>query len=177
MNKQTIVIGGGCFWCTESVFLEVEGVIAVRSGYSGGEIDNPSYRAVCSGTTGHAEVIEITYDEDQVSLEKLLLIHLVTHNPTTLNRQGADAGTQYRSVIFYADEAEKEIAEKTISEVQDAYSDKIVTTLEPLEKFYVAEADHQNFYKNNPNSGYCQAVIEPKLARFRAIYQDLKKVG
>lgn len=177
MNKQTLVIGGGCFWCTESVFLEVEGVIAVRSGYSGGEIDNPSYRAVCSGTTGHAEVIEITYDEDQVSLEKLLLIHLVTHNPTTLNRQGADAGTQYRSVIFYADEAEKEIAEKTISEVQDAYSDKIVTTLEPLEKFYVAEADHQNFYKNNPNSGYCQAVIEPKLARFRAIYQDLKKVG
>lgn len=176
MNKQTIVIGGGCFWCTESVFLEVDGVLAVRSGYSGGAVENPSYEAVCTGTTGHAEVIEVSYDADQISLDKLLLIHLITHNPTTLNRQGADVGTQYRSVIFYANKDEQETAQRVIDEVQASYSDKIVTTLEPLEIFYEAEQDHQNFYKNNPYYGYCQAVIEPKLARFRRIYQDLKKV-
>lgn len=177
MNKQSIVIGGGCFWCTESVFQEVEGVISIRSGYSGGSVEDPSYRQVCSGSTGHAEVVEITYDADEVSLKNLLLIHFVTHNPTTLNRQGADAGTQYRSVVFFTNDEERATAQQVIDEVQEAYSDKIVTTLEPLDIFYVAEDSHQNYYRNNPDAGYCQAVIEPKLAKFRKVYQELKKAG
>ena len=174
MKEQTIVLGGGCFWCIEGIFQEVDGVLSVKSGYSGGLIPDPSYQAVCSGTTGHAEVVQISYDADVISLENLLLIHMVTHNPTTLNQQGADKGPQYRSVIFYKDEAEKNIAEKIIAEVQTAYDDKIVTTLEPTAEFYAAEESHQNYYLKNPNAGYCQAVIEPKLAKFRKIYQQLK---
>lgn len=174
MKEQVAVIGGGCFWCTEGIFQGVDGVLAVKSGYSGGLIPEPSYQAVCSGTTGHAEVVQISYDADVISLENLLLIHMVTHNPTTLNQQGADKGSQYRSVVFYKDEAEKSIAEKVIAEVQKGYEDQLVTTLEPAAKFYEAEEYHQNYYLKNPNAGYCQAVIEPKLAKFRKIYQQLK---
>ncbi|GLR18991.1 peptide-methionine (S)-S-oxide reductase MsrA [Portibacter lacus] len=175
MNIKRLIIGGGCFWCTEAIFTEVDGVEKVVSGYSGGQVENPSYREVCGGRTGHAEVVEITYNSDVVSIENLLLIHLVTHDPTTLNRQGADRGTQYRSIIFYADEAEKRIAEKVMLEVQTAYDDPIVTALKPVETFYKAEAEHQDYYKNNANAGYCQAVIAPKLTKFRKIYQKLKK--
>lgn len=174
---KKIVFGGGCFWCTEAIFSEVEGVIDVKSGYSGGATINPTYREVCDGRTGHAEVVEITYDAQKVPLALLLVIHLTTHNPTTLNKQGADHGTQYRSIIFYENDAEKQIAENAIKEVQEAFDDLIVTEVKPIEEFYIAEVSHQEYYKNNPNAGYCQAVIAPKLAKFRMLYQQIKKVN
>ena len=168
-----IVFGGGCFWCTETIFLEVDGVIAVRSGYSGGNIKNPAYREVCTGRTGHAEVIEVTYNDEIVSYKDLVALHLVTHDPTTLNAQGADRGTQYRSIIFYNNEQEKEIALTTIKEIQEGYSNAIVTEVAPFEVFYEAEQEHQDFYKNNPDYGYCRVVIEPKLQKFRELYSKL----
>lgn len=177
MDLKNLVIGGGCFWCTEAIFQEIDGIIDVKSGYSGGDIKNPCYREVCMGTTGHAEVIKLTYNAEKVSLHDLLLIHMITHNPTTLNQQGADRGTQYRSIIFYENDAEKEIAENVISELKTAYSDPIVTELKPFEIFYDAEPEHQNYYRNNTEAGYCQAVIEPKLSKFREIYSKLRKVN
>lgn len=177
MDFKNLVIGGGCFWCTEAIFQEIDGIIDVKSGYSGGDIKNPCYREVCMGTTGHAEVIKLTYNAEKVSLYDLLLIHMITHNPTTLNQQGADRGTQYRSIIFYENDAEKEIAENVISELKTAYSDPIVTELKPFEIFYDAEPEHQNYYRNNTEAGYCQAVIEPKLSKFREIYSKLRKVN
>jgi peptide methionine sulfoxide reductase msrA/msrB len=173
--EAKITFGGGCFWCTEAIFKELKGVIDVKSGYSGGHIKNPSYREVCTGRTGHAEVIEITYDTDLVNFEELLLIHLSTHDPTTLNRQGADAGTQYRSVIFYRNEDEKAIAQSVISEVQSSLESPIVTELAPFDVFYVAEDSHQDYYRNNPDAGYCQAVIAPKLVKFKDVYGKLNK--
>lgn len=175
MSIKSLVIGGGCFWCTEAVFQEIEGVLDIKSGYSGGSIKNPCYREVCMGTTGHAEVIKISYDSEIVSLHDLLLIHMVTHNPTTLNQQGADRGTQYRSIIFYSTDEEKAIAEQVFSEVKGAYLNPIVTELKEFEVFYEAEPEHQNYYRNNSEAGYCKAVIEPKLAKFRKIYSTLKK--
>ena len=175
--KANATFGGGCFWCTEAIFQEIEGVTEVKSGYSGGNVSDPSYREVCGGRTGHAEVIQVAYDSDKVSFEDLLLIHLVTHDPTTLNRQGADRGTQYRSIIFYENEEEKEKAERVISEVQEAYDDRIVTELQPLDQFYEAEQEHQDYYRSNPNAMYCQAVIAPKLTKFRKLYENLKKTG
>lgn len=167
-----VTFGGGCFWCTEAVFSELSGVIKVESGYSDGQIDNPTYREVCSGLTGHAEVVEITYNPNEISFKDLLTIHLSTHNPTTLNRQGADVGTQYRSIIFYRNEQEKVIAKDIIAAAQEVYSEPIVTKLKAFEHFYRAEEYHQDYYKNNGEAGYCQAVIDPKLAKFRQLFKD-----
>lgn len=171
MIKKTI-IGGGCFWCTEAIFQELEGIIEVKSGYSGGSIKNPAYREVCTGRTGHAEVVEISYDDEKISLLNLLIIHLTTHDPTTKDRQGADRGTQYRSVIYYADDSEKVIIEQSIAEVQPVYDNPIVTEVSAVEPFYMAEPEHQNYYKNNSEAGYCQAVINPKLNKFRKLYSS-----
>ncbi len=174
-DLRKITIGGGCFWCTEAIFDEVEGVISVESGYSGGKVRNPTYREVTSGLTGHAEVVEITYDKSVISFEDLLRIHLTTHNPTTLNRQGADRGTQYRSIIFYRSEEEKKSAIEIIDEVQKSLDEMIVTELKMFEAFYKAEDYHQNYYASNPDKAYCQAVINPKLAKFRKLYQEKRK--
>jgi peptide-methionine (S)-S-oxide reductase len=161
-------LGGGCFWCTEAVFQHVRGVEEVISGYSGGKVPGkPTYREVCSGLTGHAEVVRIRFQADLISYEDLLTIFLSTHDPTTLNRQGADRGTQYRSVIFYHDVHQKEVAEAVIERMQEYYKDPIVTEMSPLPEFYPAEADHQDFYKRNPNFGYCSYVIDPKLKKLR----------
>lgn len=174
-NERKATFGGGCFWCTEAIFQQLQGVVKVKSGYSGGDIVNPTYREVCSGLTGHAEVIEVTYDPREISYEDLLKIHLTTHDPTTLNRQGGDTGTQYRSVIFYRDDAEKATINKVIKEVQSVFDKRIVTELKPFEAFFTAEANHQNYYNNNGNGRYCQAVIDPKLQKFKALYRDKMK--
>lgn len=176
-TTEKLTIGGGCFWCTEAIFQELEGVIEVESGYSGGEIKNPTYREVCSGMTGHAEVVQITYDPTIISYEDLLIVHLTTHNPTTLNRQGADRGTQYRSIIFYKNNDQKESAQRAIEKVQQYYDDQIVTEVAPFEIFYAAEGNHQDYYKSNPSKPYCQVVIDPKLSKLRSMHTDkLKKV-
>jgi peptide-methionine (S)-S-oxide reductase len=172
-NLQITTLGGGCFWCTEAVFQQIKGVEKVVSGYAGGNVPGkPTYREICSGLTGHAEVIQVTFDADIVSFEDILVIFLTTHNPTTLNRQGADVGTQYRSVIFYHNEVQQEIAEKVIANVQANYADKIVTEINPLPIFYDAETYHQNYYRNNKSEGYCEYVITPKLATLRKLYAD-----
>lgn len=170
-----ITFGGGCFWCTEAIFQQLKGVIKVESGYSGGHINNPTYKAVCGGETGHAEVIEITFNPNEISFDDLLRIHLSTHNPTTLNRQGGDSGPQYRSVIFYRTEKEKETAINIIDELQKAYNNKIVTELTMFEQFHKAEDYHQNYYNNNTNTGYCHAVINPKLKKFKELFKDKLK--
>lgn len=175
-NIQIVTVGGGCFWCTEAVFQEVKGVIAVVSGYSGGTVPgHPTYREICSGLTGHAEVVQITFDANIISFEEILLIFMTTHNPTTLNKQGADVGTQYRSVIFYHNDVQKDIAQNVINKVAPYYNDPIVTEVTALETFYNAEDYHQNYYKNNPDQGYCSFVIAPKLAKFRQLYNDKLK--
>lgn len=172
-NIQIATLGGGCFWCSEAVFQQIKGVEKVVSGYAGGNVPGkPTYREICSGLTGHAEVIQVTFDADIISFEDILVIFLTTHNPTTLNRQGADVGTQYRSVIFYHDSIQQEIAEKVIANVQAYYADKIVTELSPLPIFYEAEDYHQNYYQNNKSQGYCEYVITPKLAKLRKLYAD-----
>lgn len=172
-NLEIATIGGGCFWCTEAVFQKVKGVEKVVSGYAGGNAPGkPTYREICSGLTGHAEVIQITFDADVISYEDLLIIFMTTHDPTTLNRQGADKGTQYRSVIFYHNDHQKEIAEKVIKEVQPYYDDKIVTEISELPIFYEAEDYHQNYYNNNQDAGYCSFVIAPKLVKLRKLHAD-----
>ncbi len=175
---KTVTFGAGCFWCTEAVFLNVNGVSKVVSGYSGGKVKNPSYREVCSGLTGHAEVTQITYDPKVVSYEDLLEVFWNTHDPTTLNRQGADEGTQYRSVIFYNDETEKKIAEQYKKQLEAAhiYKSAIVTEISPLANFFAAEDYHQNYYALNANQGYCQYVIRPKVEKFKKQFSaKLKK--
>jgi len=168
--------GGGCFWCTEAVFQRVKGVESVVSGYAGGTVENPTYAQVCTGTTGHAEVIQITFDPEQVPFAKLLEVHWKTHDPTTLNRQGYDVGTQYRSVIFYEDEAQKKTAEEYRKKLnREVYDGKIVTEISPLTKFYPAEDDHQNYYNLNSKKGYCQSIIVPKLKKFDEVFKDIKK--
>ena len=178
-NKNNIAtFGGGCFWCTEAVFERLNGVIKVESGYSGGTVPNPTYEAVCTGNTGHAEVIQITYDQSIISYEELLHVFFKTHDPTTLNRQGADVGTQYRSVIFYHDEEQKKIAEIVKHELDSAkiWDNPIVTEISQFEKFYIAEEYHQNYYDNNSNQPYCSFVITPKLEKFEKVFKDkLKK--
>lgn len=177
-NKMEIAtFGGGCFWCTEAVFKELKGVESVTSGYSGGHVINPAYREVTSGKTGHAEVIEIEFDPAVISFQELLEVFWATHDPTTLNRQGADVGPQYRSVIFYHNEAQKEIAEKIKQKLNDekVFDKPVVTEITPWENFYRAENYHQDYYENNPNQGYCQFVIVPKLDKFRKIFQDKLK--
>lgn len=171
-----MTIGGGCFWCTEAVFKEIKGVEKVVSGYSGGSVPGtPTYREVCSGLTGHAEVVQISFNPEIISFEDLLIVFMTTHDPTTLNRQGADSGTQYRSVIFYHDENQKQIAEKVLNEVGNHFDNPIVTELSPLEKFHPAEDYHQNYYENNHSQGYCTAVISPKLAKLRKMHASKLK--
>ncbi len=174
-NLKLATFGGGCFWCTEAVFQRLEGVSHVESGYTGGQVKNPTYREVCNGNTGHAEVIKVTYDPKVLSYGDLLRIHLTTHDPTTLNRQGYDQGTQYRSVIYYQTEEEQTIAQEVIADMADYFDDPIVTEVSPLGAYYEAEGYHQNYYNENSNQGYCQAVINPKLSKLRAMYQDRLK--
>lgn len=176
-NIKQAIFGGGCFWCTEAIFQDLEGVEAVTSGFSGGDIKNPAYREVCTGRTNHAEVVKIEYDPSVISYEDLVVIHMTTHNPTTLNRQGGDVGTQYRSAIFYSSDSEKKIAEAVIKELQPHFEDKIVTELTSLEAFYPAEEEHQNYYKRNTEAAFCQAVINPKLKKFREVYRDKLKTN
>ena len=175
-NKlETIVLGGGCFWCVEAIYQDLKGVEKVVSGYAGGSVSNPTYREVCTGTTGHAEVLQISYDPAIISLQDILQIFFTVHDPTTLNRQGADVGTQYRSVIFYNSAEEKAIAEAAKTEAQEIWDDAIVTEIVPATTFYPAEQYHQNYYKDNPYQPYCNIVITPKVKKFRAKYQDKLK--
>ncbi|MFL1010786.1 peptide-methionine (S)-S-oxide reductase MsrA [Flavisericum labens] len=172
-NLEIATVGGGCFWCTEAVFQEIKGVETVFSGYSGGNAPgHPTYREVCSGLTGHAEVVQITFDTNLISYEDILVIFMTTHDPTTLNRQGGDHGTQYRSVIFYHDENQKEMAETVLNKVASYYDDPIVTEISALETFYKAEDYHQNYYRNNTTEGYCSFVITPKLSKLRKLHAD-----
>ena len=178
MNKsiETAIVGGGCFWCTEAVFQEVKGVEKVVSGYSGGKVPGaPTYREICSGLTGHAEVVEITFDPGIISFEEIILIFMTTHDPTTLNQQGADRGTQYRSVIFYQNENQKAISKKVIKQLSEIYEDNIVTEISPMSTFYKAGLAHQNYYKENTEQGYCSYVITPKLHKLRQLHADKLK--
>jgi peptide-methionine (S)-S-oxide reductase len=177
-NREVITLGGGCFWCTEAVFNELKGVEKVESGYSGGQKVNPSYEEVCTGKTGHAEVIQVTFDPKVISLKDLLAVFFTVHDPTTLNRQGADVGTQYRSVIFCRTPAQKEVAEQVIREITAAklWQNPIVTELTAFAAFYKAENYHQRYYELNGQQPYCRLVISPKVAKFRAHYRErLKK--
>jgi methionine-S-sulfoxide reductase len=176
-NFETITLGGGCYWCVEAVYENLKGVKSVVSGFSGGKILNPSYEEVCSGTTGHAEVVQITFDKNVTNLDEIFKVFFTVHDPTTLNRQGADRGTQYRSVIFYANEEQKKEAQSIIAELKKAkvYDDPIVTTIEPFTKFYKAEDYHQNYYANNKNQPYCQMVIQPKIEKFEKVFKDKLK--
>lgn len=166
-KTQLATFGGGCFWCTEAVFETFDGVKSVVSGYAGGATPNPTYREVCSGTTGHAEVIQMEFDPAKISYEKLLDIFWEAHDPTTLNRQGADEGTQYRSVIYYHDETQKKAAEKSKAAAQARFKNAIVTEIAALPKFYPAEAYHQDYFRRNPNAPYCAVVISPKLQKLQ----------
>ena len=165
-KEEVALLGGGCFWCIEAVYRRVKGVTSAVSGYAGGALPDPDYRSVCGGDTGHAEVVRITYDPTVVTFEDMLDIFWVIHDPTTLNRQGADTGTQYRSVIYYYNDAQRDAAEAAIEQAQAAFRDPIVTELAPAPEFYPAEAYHQNYYDLNPMQGYCQVVIAPKLQKF-----------
>jgi peptide-methionine (S)-S-oxide reductase len=176
-EKQIAVFGGGCFWCTEAVFDQLRGVLSVVSGYTGGGLKNPTYEQVCGGATGHAEAIRIEFDPDKITFRDLLTVFFATHDPSTLNRQGNDVGTQYRSAIFYNDKAQKQEAESFIKELAAAgtFSKPIVTSLEPLTEFYTAEAYHQKYYANNPYQPYCQVMIPPKLNKLQKQFRDLLK--
>ncbi len=172
---KEIILGGGCFWCIEAVFNRVKGVKEAISGYSGGERKNPTYQQVCSGATGHAEVVKIVYDDEIIDLDEILDIFFEIHDPTTLNRQGADIGTQYRSIIFYENSDEKKVIEKAIQKAQTKYKDKIVTEVSLKKPFYRAEDYHQNYYDNNPYQGYCQMVIQPKVQKFLTNFSNKAK--
>ena len=178
-NLELMTVGGGCFWCTDAVFNEVKGVEKVVSGYMGGTVPgSPTYREVCSGLTGHAEVIQISFDPSVISYEDLLVIFMTSHDPTTLNRQGGDTGTQYRSVIYYYNEKQKSVAELVAAEIAPYYEHPIVTEISPVEIFHKAEDGHQNYYANNQIANYCTAVITPKLAKLRSMHADkLKNVN
>ena len=165
-HLETATLGGGCFWCTEALYQMLPGVKSVKSGYAGGTKDNPTYKEVCSGDTGHAEVIQIQFDPKQVSFEKILDTFWDTHDPTTLNRQGNDRGTQYRSIILYADDTQKAVAEKSKAAAQKHFESPIVTEIVPLKKFYPAEDYHQDYYRSNSNQPYCRLVIRPKVEKF-----------
>ena len=176
-NVQKATLGAGCFWCVEAIFEEVKGVKSVVAGYAGGDEQDPTYREVSSGTTGHAEVTRIVYDPSVVSFDQLLEVFWHTHNPTTKNRQGADVGPQYRSVIFYHNDEQKRIAEKSLKKTDntDLWEDPIVTEVKPIKNYSKAENYHQNYYANNPNAGYCNVVIAPKLKKFRKEFSDMIK--
>ena len=176
-NTEKTTVGGGCFWCLEPIFRDLVGVEDVVVGYAGGDVEDPSYQQVCTGSTGHAEVVQITYDPAEISLEQLLEVFFTIHDPTTLNRQGPDVGTQYRSIILYHDQEQKQVAEQVMKEVEEKglWEDELVTEVEPLETFYPAEKYHQRYYEKNPNAGYCQAIIAPKVKKFRQKWQDQLK--
>ncbi len=169
MKKERLVLGGGCFWCIEAVFADIKGILSAVSGYTGGHRANPTYESICTGVSGHAEIVDISYDADIISMSELLEIFFVVHNPTTLNQQGADKGTQYRSVIYYKDAEEKQVIMDAIKKAQEDFTDKIVTEVSELEDVYEAEAYHQNYYKLNSSQGYCQVVIAPKLQKLKMI--------
>ena len=168
-RTEIATLGGGCFWCLEAVYQELRGVEKVESGYSGGDVPNPTYRAVCSGTTGHAEVVQVTFDPEMISYKDILEVYFTIHDPTTLNRQGADVGTQYRSVIYYHDDEQRRVAEEVISdlEAEGIWKDPIVTEVTPIDEFYIAEDYHQDYFRNNGYQPYCQVIIAPKVAKFR----------
>lgn len=174
-NKQIATFGGGCFWCVEAVAQRLKGVELVVSGYAGGETPNPTYRAISTGLTGHAEVIQVTFDAEVISYEDLISIFMLSHDPTTLNQQGADKGTQYRSIIFHHNEEQKTIAEGVIKSLVSSFPNPIVTQLMPLETFYSGEKYHQNYYNNNASAGYCRVVIDPKIAKLKKKFADRLK--
>ncbi len=176
-DLQKATLGGGCFWCTEAIYLELKGVTDVKPGYSGGHVKNPTYKQVCDGTTGHAEVVQITFDPEVVSYSEILEVFFMTHDPTTLNRQGNDVGPQYRSAIFYHNEEQKEVAERVIDlfEKEEVYSNPIVTEVSEFDQFYIAEDYHINYYARNKTQGYCQFVVAPKLEKFKKIFKDQLK--
>ena len=171
------IFGAGCFWCIEAVFQQIEGVTSVESGYMGGKITNPTYREICSGLTGHAEVARIEYDESRIKFEQLLEIFWKTHDPTTLNRQGADVGTQYRSVIFYLNDEQRDIALKYKTQLnnQEAFGNPVVTEISPATEFYKAEPEHQNYYNNNSQQPYCTFVVKPKVDKVKRVFADMLK--
>lgn len=177
VREALATFGGGCFWCTEAVYLRLEGVLGVTSGYSGGQVANPTYKQVCAGTTGHAEVIQVRYDPSRVAYETLLKVFFKTHDPTTLNRQGADVGTQYRSIILTHDAEQQAVAErvKQALDASGAFGAAIVTQIVPFERFYPAEEYHQDYFANNPEQGYCRAVVAPKVEKFERTFADLLK--
>jgi peptide-methionine (S)-S-oxide reductase len=174
MSEEVATLGGGCFWCLEAVFKELRGVNWVMSGYAAGHVANPSYQAVCQGTTGHAEVVQVKFDPDQLTYADLLRVFFAIHDPTTLNRQGNDVGTQYRSIILTHSDAQQATAEAVIKEITDAkiWGRKLVTQIEPLTAFYQAEEEHHDYFARNPWSGYCQVVVEPKVMKFRKQFTD-----
>lgn len=177
-NLETITLGGGCYWCVEAVYENLDGVKSVVSGFSGGKVANPTYEEVCTGETGHAEVVQITYDKNKTDINEIFKVFFTVHDPTTLNRQGADVGTQYRSVIFYKNDEQRKAAQSIIAELNKAkvYNNPIVTKVQPFTKFYKAEDYHQNYYANNKSQPYCKMVIQPKLEKFEKVFKDkLKK--
>ncbi len=176
-GKEVATLGGGCFWCTEAVFRELKGVEKVESGYSGGTVANPTYRQVCTGTTGHAEVVQVTFDPKAISFREILQIFFTVHDPTTLNRQGGDVGTQYRSIIFCRNNEQKAIAEQVIPEINAAriWDASVVTQVEPFKSFYKAEDYHQEYFEKNPGQPYCQVLIAPKVAKFQKHYREKLK--
>ena len=172
-NLETITLAGGCYWCVEAVYENLNGVQSAVSGYAGGKNVNPTYEDVSTGKSGYAEVVQITYDKNATNLDEIFKVFFIVHDPTTLNRQGADVGTQYRSAIFYKNGNEKKVAQDLIKELNtEVFSNKIVTTLEPLKKFYIAEEYHQGYYENNKDKPYCQMVIQPKIEKFEKLFKD-----
>lgn len=176
-NGEVAVFGAGCFWCVEPIFAELKGVIEVEAGYAGGHIKNPAYREVCTGRTGHAEVIRLVFDPKVISYTELMEVFWKTHDPTTLNQQGADRGTQYRSVVFFVNEAQQKTATEYKKRLDEsgAFKYPIVTEISPLDMYFSAEQDHQDYFKNNPEQAYCRAVIQPKMEKFRAAFSDKLK--
>lgn len=169
VQVQTATLGGGCFWCIEAVYRRIDGVESAKSGYAGGQVPNPSYEAVCTGQTGHAEVVQVTFDPSVVSYESILDVFFQAHDPTTRNRQGADVGPQYRSIIFYHSDEQKRVAERTVKAVAETLGKPVVTQIEPATEFYEAEQYHDQYFDRNPNAGYCRVVIQPKLRKMGMI--------
>ena len=176
-KTEMATFGGGCFWCVEAIFERVSGVQLVQSGYSGGHVANPNYKQIITGMTGHAEVVQISFNPEQISYIELLEIYFKTHDPTTLNKQGADVGTQYRSIVLYHHDEQRNQAEKVIEELGSAgiWNNPIVTQVEPFEEFYIAEDYHQEYFENNPNLGYCRVVIQPKVDKFEKVFREKLK--
>lgn len=175
MNSQTITLGGGCFWCLEAVYEMVDGVLAVESGYSNGQVHNPSYEAVCRGDTGHVEVVRVSFDGDRISLREILEIFFTIHDPTTRNRQGNDIGPQYRSGIYFHDAAQEAVAREVLAEADAAHKGRVVTELLPVQNYWRAEDYHQHYYARNPGQGYCAFVVAPKVEKFRRTFKSRVK--